>query len=187
MKLQETALPGVLLLEPAVFEDERGYFLETFNAERFAEHSAAGLPPELRQTNHSRSRRGVVRGMHFQRRRPQGKLISVARGRIFDVVADVRVGSPTFGRWTAVTLDADDPRQLWIPPGFAHGFCALSEVADVTYACTDVYVPDDDRGVRWDDPALAIEWPEREPLVSPRDAGLPLLADASDELPRYSA
>lgn len=187
MIVHPTDLPGVLVLEPRVFQDQRGYFLETFNAERFAEHAALGLPRALRQTNHSRSRRGVVRGLHFQLRHPQGKLISLAHGRIFDVVVDVRPDSPTFRRWLSFTLDAGAPRQLWIPPGYAHGFCVLSEVADVTYACTEVYVPDDDLGVRWDDPELAVDWPLRDPLVSPRDAALPTLAEARDRLPRWSA
>jgi dTDP-4-dehydrorhamnose 3,5-epimerase len=184
VKVHETALPGVLLLEPRVFDDPRGTFLEWFHDERFQAH---GLPTAIRQANQSRSTQGVLRGLHYQRQHPQGKLVSVIQGEVFDVVADIRVGSPTFGRSVAMHLRGEAPRQLWIPPGFAHGFCVLSPTADVVYLCTHaVYAPDDDRGIRWDDPELAIPWPVASPLLSGKDAHLPTLAAARDALPRWA-
>lgn len=183
MNVVETPLEGVLVLEPRVFRDDRGHFLETFNEERFA---SFGLPTHFRQDNHSRSRRGAIRGLHYQLRRPQGKLITVIRGAIFDVAVDIRVGSPTFGRWFGVKISDEEPRQLWIPPGFAHGFCALSDVVDVVYKCTDVYVPDDEGGVLWSDPAIGIDWPVRDPLLSPKDARFAGLDRARGDLPQYS-
>lgn len=182
MIVAETSLPGVLLLQPRVFRDDRGFFLESFNAERFAAH---GLPTAFVQDNHSRSRANVLRGLHYQLRRPQGKLVTVIRGAIFDVAVDIRVGSPTFGRWTGVTMSDDDPRYLWIPPGFAHGFCALSDTADVVYKCTDVYAADDDRGVLWSDPTIAVQWPVAAPILSPKDQQYALLDPARTDLPRY--
>jgi dTDP-4-dehydrorhamnose 3,5-epimerase len=180
----ETALPGVLEIEPAVFRDERGFFLEQFNEERFVDRR---LPTHFRQDNHSRSRRHVLRGLHYQLRRPQGKLVCVIRGTIFDVAADVRRGSPTFGKWYGVTLSDEEPRCLWVPPGFAHGFCALSDEVDVVYKCTDVYVPGDEGGVSWNDAALAIDWPVKTPILSPRDRQfLPLSLERAD-LPVYGA
>ena len=178
MTVHDTSLPGVLLVEPRVFEDERGFFLERFQADRYAE---AGMAGPWVQDNHSRSRRGVVRGLHFQRRHPQGKLVEVVRGAIYDVVLDLRVGSPTFGRWTGVELSGENHRQLWVPPGFAHGFAVVSEPADVLYRCTDSYRPGDEGGVRWDDPALGIDWPvtPAEAVVSEKDRALPLLASLS--------
>ena len=184
MIVHETPLPGVLLVEPRVHRDERGFFLETFHAARFADLADRGLPTRIVQTNHSRSTRDVLRGLHFQRTRPQGKLVSVIRGEIFDVAVDVRADSPTFGRWTSITLSGEDPRAVWIPPGFAHGFCVLSEVADLVYGCTELYAPEDDRGIRWDDPRLAIDWPVTEPRLSPKDQGLPTLAALGADLPR---
>ena len=182
MKVIPTGLPGVLVIEPRVFHDSRGFFLESFNAERFAAH---GLPTECPQDNHSRSFGRVVRGLHFQSRRPQGKLVSVVRGRVFDVAVDVRRGSPSFGAWFGTTLSDEAPRYLWIPPGFAHGFCVLSDVADFVYKCTDVYVADDDRGVLWNDPAIGIKWPVENPVISAKDERLaPLTADRTD-LPAY--
>ena len=180
MKVRETPLPGVLIVEPKVFGDERGFFLETFNAARFAEH---GLPTAFVQDNHSRSARGVLRGLHYQRRNPQGKLVSVVRGEVFDVAVDIRKGSPTFGRWFGETLRESEHRAIWIPPGFAHGFCVLSESADFLYKCTTLYDAADDRGIRWDDPALGIAWPLAEPTLSVKDRGLPVLAEAMDMLP----
>lgn len=177
MKLHGTDLPGVVIIEPRVFHDDRGFFFESFRREHFA---GAGLPEHFPQDNRSRSRRGVLRGLHFQVERPQGKLVSVVRGRIFDVAVDIRRGSPTFGRWTGVTLDEDEPRALWIPPGFAHGFYTMSDVADVTYKCTETYAPELDRGILWSDPAIGIEWPGTDPLLSPKDAVLPVLADCPD-------
>ncbi len=183
MKILDTPLPGVLLLEPRVFRDDRGFFLESFNAARFAEH---GLPTEFVQDNHSRSARGVLRGLHYQRRQPQGKLVSVVRGEIWDVAVDIRDGSPTFGRSFAMTLDEDSRQLLWIPPGFAHGFCVLSDGADVLYKCTTLYDAADDRGIRWDDPALGIEWPIADPILSAKDRALPSLAEAAGALPAWT-
>lgn len=179
MKPHETSLPGVLVLEPAVYHDERGFFVELFNEDRFTALGALGLPTAIRQTNHSRSVRGVLRGLHFQLGRPQGKLVTVLHGEVFDVVADVRRDSPTFGEWTGVRLSGDAPRAVWVPPGFAHGFCVLSEVADVVYGCTETYFPEGDAGVRWDDPTLSIDWPIDVPILSPKDATLPLLDAAA--------
>ena len=182
MKVIETPLAGVLRIEPRVFEDSRGFFLESFNAERFA---AAGLPDSFRQDNHSRSRRGVLRGLHYQLQRPQGKLVGVIRGEVFDVAVDVRTGSPTFGQWYGTTLHEDDPAFLWIPPGFAHGFCTLSDVADLVYKCTDVYVPSDDRGILWSDPTINVNWPVQRPLLSDKDQRLPPLTDPAADLPSF--
>ncbi len=183
MKVIPTDLPGVLVIEPEVFRDARGFFLESFNAERFAAH---GLPTEFRQDNHSRSFSGVVRGLHFQSRRPQGKLVSVVRGRVFDVAVDIRSGSPTFGAWYGTTLSDETPRYLWIPPGFAHGFCVLSDVADFVYKCTDVYAAGDDRGVFWADPAIGIQWPVANPVLSAKDERLPPLTAERTDLPTYA-
>jgi dTDP-4-dehydrorhamnose 3,5-epimerase len=160
------ALPGVVLIEPVVHRDARGFFLETFHAAEFA---AAGLPTVFVQDNHSASVRGTLRGLHFQRRKPQGKLVRVTEGEIWDVAVDVRPDSPTFGRWTGATLSADNYRQLYIPPGFAHGFCVLSERAQVQYKCTALYDPADEVGIAYNDAALAIRWPIDHPLLSARD------------------
>lgn len=184
MKSSPTTLPGVVVIEPRVFHDDRGFFLETFRDEQFA---ALGLPTAFRQDNHSRSRRGVLRGLHFQLNRPQGKLVTVIRGEVFDVAVDVRVGSPTFGRWFGLLLSDDQPRALWIPPGYAHGFCVLSDIADVIYKCTDVYEPDDNRGVCWSDPSLGIEWPVSTPLLSEKDESYAGLDATRADLPRYAA
>lgn len=183
MKVTPTELAGVLVIEPQVFTDTRGFFLETFNEERFAAH---GLPLTYRQDNRSRSHTGVLRGLHYQLHHPQGKLIMAMRGSIYDVAVDIRRGSPTFGRWTSVELHEDQPRMLWIPPGFAHGFCVLSDVAEVIYKCTDVYHPGDERGVLWCDPRLAIAWPLQSPRVSERDGVFPVLTDDRDDLPSYA-
>lgn len=182
MTVHETTLPGVLLIEPRVFSDARGFFLERYHAARYAE---AGIDAPFVQDNHSRSRLGALRGLHFQRTHPQGKLVEVACGRVWDVVVDLRAGSPTFGRWEGFGLDDEGHRQLWVPPGFAHGFCVLSDEADVLYKCTDVYRPDDEGGVAWDDPGLGIEWPgAAEPVLSAKDRALPRLADLGpDDLP----
>jgi len=178
----ETSLPGVLLVEPRVFGDERGFFLESFNAERFGAH---GLPTEFRQDNHSRSRGGVLRGLHYQLQRPQGKLVTAIRGEVFDVAVDIRRGSPHFGQWVGVTLSGDRPQYLWIPPGFAHGFCVLSDVADFVYKCTDVYVADDDRGVLWSDPAIGITWPLASPALSEKDTRYRTLDLSRSDLPEF--
>ena len=184
MKILETALPGVLVIEPRVFRDDRGFFLESFNADRFAQHA---LPTVFRQDNHSHSMKGVLRGLHYQLRRPQGKLVSVIRGRVFDVAVDIRRGSPTFGKWYGTVLTEEDPRYLWIPPGFAHGFCTLSDVADFVYKCTEVYVGEDDRGVLWSDPATGIQWPISNPVLSEKDQRMPTLSAMRTDLPEYES
>jgi dTDP-4-dehydrorhamnose 3,5-epimerase len=181
LTVTELAVPGVLLIEPRVFRDERGFFLETFRQERYA---AYGMDAPFVQENHSRSRRNTLRGLHFQRRRPQGKLVRVARGAVYDVAVDVRPDSPTFGQHVGVTLSDENHRQLWLPPGLAHGFCVLSEEADFLYACTEPYDASDEGGVCWDDPDLDIPWPVAQPMLSARDRALPPLRDlAPDDLP----
>lgn len=185
MKVRETNLPGCRIIDPTVFGDERGFFYETWNAGRFAE---AGLPSRFVQSNVSASAQGVLRGLHYQWPNPQGKLVSVLEGEVYDVAVDIRSGSPHFGQWTAVVLSAGNRRQLWIPEGFAHGLVVLSERAIVSYLCTAQYDRVADRGVRWDDPAVAIDWPVTAPVLSEKDAGTPMLADiAPDRLPTYSA
>lgn len=167
MQLHPTQLPGVFVVEPKVFEDERGFFMETYHQPRFA---AAGIDLPFVQDNHSRSRRGVLRGMHYQLKHPQGKLVRAGRGEIFDVAVDLRKSSPTFGRWFGTTLSEVNRRQLYIPPGFAHGFCVVSDVADVLYKATDIYHPEDERTLLWNDPAVGIEWPVDDPVISAKDA-----------------
>lgn len=176
MMFLPTSLPGVVVIEPKVFEDERGFFMETFQQPRFA---AAGIELPFVQDNHSRSQRGVLRGLHYQLRHAQGKLVRAVRGEIFDVALDLRRGSPTFGRWEGFTLSDRNWRQLYIPPGFAHGFCVVSDGADVLYKTTDVYHPEEERTVVWNDPALAIRWPVSAPTVSARDQQGKALADAA--------
>jgi dTDP-4-dehydrorhamnose 3,5-epimerase len=185
MKLTQTPLPGIILIEPKVFGDARGFFLETWNRRRYLE---AGFPDvEFVQDNHSRSTRDVLRGLHYQRQHPQGKLVQVATGRVFDVAVDVRVGSATFGQWYGCILSEDNHNQLWIPPGFAHGFCVLSDVADFQYKCTDYYRPDDEGGVLWNDPAIGIDWQLDKPLLSEKDQRYSPLADIPpDALPQMS-
>jgi dTDP-4-dehydrorhamnose 3,5-epimerase len=168
-------LPEVLLVEPRVFGDDRGFFMELFHARRYAD---AGIPGPFVQDNYSRSARGILRGLHFQEPQAQGKLVQVLAGAVYDVAVDVRKGSPTFGKWVAVELSSDNRRQLWIPPGFAHGFCVLSESADFHYKCTTLYSPETERSVLWSDPDLAIPWPAREPVLSAKDARAPRLQDA---------
>jgi len=172
MQVVTTALPDVLILEPMVFGDERGFFFESFNARRFAE--ATGLHPEFVQDNHSRSAKGVLRGLHYQVQQAQGKLVRVTAGEVFDVAVDLRRSSPTFGRWVGVHLSAENKRQVWVPEGFAHGFVVLSEFAEFLYKTTDYYAPEHERCIRWDDPTLAIDWPLTEaPQLSAKDqAGL---------------
>ncbi len=174
MRLLPTAIPGVAVVEPQVHGDARGFFMESWNRRAFA---AAGLDVDFVQDNHSRSRRGVLRGLHYQIRHPQGKLVRVVAGEVFDVAVDLRRASPTFGRAVGVRLSEANRRMLWIPPGFAHGFLVLSEWVDFLYKATDYYHPEHDRTLRWDDPALAIDWPldGLEPTVSAKDAaGVPL-------------
>ncbi|WP_157263649.1 dTDP-4-dehydrorhamnose 3,5-epimerase [Azohydromonas aeria] len=180
MNVIKTELDGVLILEPRVFGDARGFFMESFNQAAFDE--AVGRHVEFVQDNHSRSARGVLRGLHFQRPpHAQGKLVRVTQGSVFDVAVDLRRGSPTFGRWAGVELTCENQRQLWIPPGFAHGFLVTSDSADFLYKTTDYYAPQAEGAVRWDDPALGIEWPlhalaGQPPLLSAKDAQAPLLA-----------
>ncbi len=181
MRTHQTSLAGVLRIEPAVHGDHRGFFAETFRADAWA---AAGVDAAFVQDNHSRSRRGTLRGMHFQTSPGQAKLIRCARGAIFDVVVDLRRGSPTFGRWEGFVLDDESMRQLFVPIGFAHGFCVTSEIADVVYKCTSYYDAATESGIAWDDPAIGIEWPLGvEPIVSDRDATAPRLADVAGTLP----
>ena len=167
MKVTPTSLPGVLVLQPRVFEDERGFFLESFNKRVFEE--ATGWSGEFVQDNHSRSSRGVLRGLHFQMVQPQGKLVRVVRGSIYDVVVDVRRSSPHFGRWAGVTLTDREHTQLWVPAGFAHGFQVTSDVAELQYKTTDYYAPAGERCLAWDDPQLAIDWPVADPILSAKD------------------
>ena len=182
MKFTPTRLAGVLLIEPDIFTDKRGSFMETWHRRKFAEQ---GLDVEFVQDNHSQSGRGVLRGLHYQLQRPQGKLVRAASGCIFDVAVDIRRGSPSFGEWVATELSAENRRQLYIPPGFAHGFCVLSERADVLYKCTDYYAPTDEHGIRWDEPRLGIDWPGGGFVVSEKDAGYAPLDSLSAVLPRY--
>jgi len=177
MKLVETRLPGLLILEPQVFGDARGFFYESFNQRRFQE--LTGIAANFVQDNHSRSARNVLRGLHYQIRQPQGKLVRVIAGEVFDVAVDLRRSSATFGQWAGVTLSAENRRQLWIPAGFAHGFVVTSEAAEFLYKTTDYWAPEHERGIRWDDPAIGIEWPlATAPLVSAKDAAASLLTDA---------
>jgi len=176
MRVVETELPGVLVLEPVVHRDARGFFLETYHAERFAE---AGIAGPFVQDNHSRSAKGVLRGLHAQHRQPQGKLVRAIQGAIFDVAVDVRPGSATYGRWTGVTLDAESCRQLWIPVGFLHGFCVMSDWAEIEYKCTALYDREDEIGVIWNDPDIGIAWPIERPALSPKDEALPRLKDTA--------
>ena len=176
-------LPGVLLIKPRAFADPRGFFTETFHAAKYAE---AGLDRTFVQDNFSFSTRHVLRGLHSQRRQPQGKLVFVVAGEIFDVAVDIRVGSPTFGQWEGHTLSGDNHHQLFVPEGFAHGFVVLSETASVMYKCTALYDGSDEQGLRWDDPELAIDWPVRDPVLSDKDRILPALAEIPrDKLPVY--
>ena len=184
MKLIETQLSGCVVIEPTVFGDERGYFYEGWNAQRFGQH---GLPTSFAQHNVSRSQRGVLRGLHYQwPGNVQGKLVSVLEGEVYDVAVDIRRGSPTFGQHEAVVLSAENKRHFWIPEGFAHGFVTLSERAVFTYLCTVTYDRDADAGIRWNDAALAVDWPVADPVLSDKDARAPFLADVPEErLPVY--
>jgi dTDP-4-dehydrorhamnose 3,5-epimerase len=179
MKFSPADIPDVLIIEPRVFRDERGFFLETYHEKKFQD---GGVDAQFVQDNHSRSVKDTLRGLHAQRRRPQGKLVRAVVGEIFDVAVDIRPHSPTFGRWVGVTLSAENFRQLYVPPGFAHGFCVVSETAEVIYKCTALYDPSDELGVAWDDPDIGIQWPTRTPLLSPKDAAAPRLRDLVAEL-----
>ena len=169
MKIIPTSIPEVLILEPQVFGDARGFFMETWNAQTFAD---AGLALNFVQDNHSRSRQGTLRGMHYQIKHPQGKLVRVTSGKVFDVAVDLRQSSPTFGQWAGAELSDEDHRMLWVPPGFAHGFYVMSESADFLYKCTDLYAPEYDRSLHWNDPSIGIEWPlvnGAAPTISAKD------------------
>jgi dTDP-4-dehydrorhamnose 3,5-epimerase len=179
-----TELPGVVVVEPDVHQDARGFFVEIYHAEKYR---TGGIEGPFLQDNHSRSVRGTLRGLHLQLRRPQGKLIRVIEGEIYDVAVDVRRGSPTFGSWIGVTLSAANFKQCYVPPGFAHGFCVVSADAQVEYKCTDLYDPASEIGIAWNDPALGIIWPIAEPLLSDRDRRHPTLSALTAELPVWRA
>ena len=172
MKIAETSLPGVLIIEPKVFGDHRGFFKETFQVERYKE---AGIVLPFVQDNHSRSQKGVLRGLHLQKTHPQGKLVSCSSGAVYDVAVDIDPNSPTFGQHVGVELTADNHLQLWIPPGYAHGFCVLTDTADFQYKCTDFYHPEDESGLIWNDPDVNIDWPVDSPNLSEKDLKLPSL------------
>ena len=177
MKVTLTKLKDCVVIEPRVFGDSRGFFLETFQADRYAQEAGIVLP--FVQDNHSRSTRGVLRGLHFQRTKPQGKLVRVVSGEVYDVAVDIRVDSSTFGQWEGVVLSEANKKQFWVPPGFAHGFLVLSAVADFEYKCTDYYDPSDEGCILWSDPALSIPWTTYEPILAGKDATAPVLADVS--------
>jgi dTDP-4-dehydrorhamnose 3,5-epimerase len=177
-----TEIPGVVIIEPDVHRDPRGYFLETYHERKYAE---GGIQGPFVQDNHSFSLRGTLRGLHAQRRRPQGKLVRAVQGEMFDVAVDIRRGSPTFSKWVGVTLSGENFRQLYIPPGFAHGFCVLSERVHVEYKCTDFYDREDEFGVAWNDPEIGIAWPITEPALSARDAAAPRLDKIRERLPVF--
>ena len=184
MNIIETSLPGCLVIEPKVFGDARGFFMENWNRERYA---ASGIGQDFVQSNLSRSAHGVLRGLHYQWPNPQGKLVSVLEGEVYDVAVDIRHGSPTFGQWTGVVLSAENKRQFWVPEGFAHGFVVTSEVALFTYLCTAPYDASADAGIAWDDPNIGIDWPVGDPSLSAKDTTAPRLRDVTpDRLPVYS-
>lgn len=174
MNVIKTRLPGVLIIEPKVFGDHRGFFVESFQVERYHE---AGIDLPFVQDNQSRSSKGVLRGLHFQKTRPQGKLVRVSRGAVWDVAVDINPASPTCGQYVGVELTDENHRQLWVPPGYAHGFCVLSDVADFQYKCTDLYFPQDEGSLLWNDPDVAIAWPLENPLLSEKDQRNPTLSD----------
>ena len=175
MKISHSKLKGCVIIEPRVFGDERGFFLETFQADRYKREAGIDLP--FVQDNHSRSARGVLRGLHFQKTKPQGKLVRVVRGEVYDVALDIRKGSPTFGEWEGVILSDDNKKQFWVPPGFAHGFVVLSDTADFEYKCTDYYDPSDEGCILWSDPDLDIPWPITNPVMSAKDQSAKRLVD----------
>jgi len=183
MQFRPTELDGVVIIEPRVFPDERGFFVETYHAERYRE---AGIEATFVQDNHSRSARGTLRGLHAQSRHPQGKLLRVIEGEVFDVAVDIRRGSPTFLRWVGVNLSAENFLQIYVPVGFAHGFCVTSEFAQVEYKCSDIYDPGHELRILWDDPDIGVDWPIAEPLLSPKDRDGRRTADLVDLLPVYA-
>ena len=182
MKISPMKIPEVLLIEPDVFGDSRGFFMESWHRKKFTE---AGLDVDFVQDNHSRSSRSVLRGLHYQLKQPQGKLVRVATGAVFDVAVDIRRGSPTFGQWVGSELSEENQHQLYVPPGFAHGFCVMSDTADFLYKCTDFYAPEYEYGILWNDPVIGIDWPGNDFSVSEKDARNRLLSEMSDELPVY--
>lgn len=175
MKISHSKLKGCVIIEPRIFGDERGFFLETFQAVRYEQEAGIDLP--FVQDNHSRSARGVLRGLHFQKSKPQGKLVRVVRGEVYDVAVDIRKGSATFGEWVGVILSEDNKKQFWVPPGFAHGFVVLSDTADFEYKCTDYYDPSDEGSILWSDPDLDIPWPIANPVLSTKDESAKRLVD----------
>ncbi|MDB4912570.1 MAG: rfbC [Gemmatimonadetes bacterium] len=185
MNVVRADVPDVLIIEPRVFRDARGFLYESFNRDTFAALREWGIPGGFVQENHSRSAAGVLRGLHYQLHHPQGKLLTCVSGRIFDVAVDIRRGSPTFRQFTATILDAAEPRYVWIPPGFAHGFCVMGEGADVLYKCTDVYHPEDEHGILWSDPSIGIPWPVENPAVAAKDEAYAPLDDRREDLPVY--
>ncbi len=183
MKVISSELPEVLFIEPEVYQDERGYFLESYHVQRYAGH---GLPEQFVQDNSSRSKRGVLRGLHYQLHKPQGKLVQVVRGEVFDVAVDIRTGSPNFYRWVGVILSEENHRQIYIPSGFAHGYCVLSDSADLSYKCTEYYEAADEFGIIWNDPDIGIKWPSLEFLISEKDQQNSRLQDLEQQLPVYT-
>ena len=179
IKFNTTSLPGVILIEPQVFEDPRGFFMETFHKKKYA---VEGIDRVFVQDNHSHSKQGTLRGLHYQLRHAQGKLIYVVAGEVFDVAVDIRCGAPTFGKWSGTYISAENKRQLYIPEGFAHGFSVLSETADVIYKCTDFYTPGDEYGIFWADPTIDIDWKTESPVLSKRDSQNPELSQVAEEL-----
>jgi dTDP-4-dehydrorhamnose 3,5-epimerase len=175
----KTKLSGVLVIEPDVFKDDRGFFLETYHHTKYTE---AEIDTHFVQDNHSHSRKGTLRGLHYQLRHSQDKLVYVVTGEIFDVAVDIRHGSSTFGQWAGVTLSQENKRQIFLPKGFAHGFCVLSETADVIYKCSDFYTPGDDLGIYWADPDIGIEWPVKDPVLSEKDSRNPRLKEIADDM-----
>jgi dTDP-4-dehydrorhamnose 3,5-epimerase len=183
VKVIKTSLAGVLAIEPDIFEDDRGYFLETYQEKRYRE---IGIDVRFVQDNLSYSRKGTLRGLHFQHPRDQAKLVQVIQGNVYDVVVDIRKGSPTYGKWTGVELSGENKRQFFIPPGFAHGFCVMSESAVFSYRCSDYYSPESEVGILWSDPDIGIDWPVTEPLLSKKDREYPRLKDVPESrLPVY--
>ncbi len=183
MKIIQTSIPDVLIIKPQVFGDQRGFFMETFHAERYRN---AGIAGPFVQDNFSRSVRNVLRGLHYQVRKPQGKLVQVMKGKVYDVAVDIRSGSPYFGRWEGIELSEENNTQFYVPPGFAHGFCVLSDVVDFAYKCTDYYNPEDEAGICWNDPDIGIDWPLDDPVLSSKDTTYPVLKDVpSDKLPNF--
>ena len=182
MNFKETELKGIILIEPDVYKDDRGFFMETFQQERYR---SGGILGPFVQDNYSNSLQGTLRGLHYQIKMPQGKLVYVTYGEVFDIAVDIRKGSPQFGKWLGFHLSSENKRQLYIPPGFAHGFCVLSKAADFIYKCTDFYSAESERGIIWNDPSLNIKWPLPSPLLSPKDQAFKTLEEMDNDLPLY--